>query len=122
MSASENKTTETTFRRSEPRVKLAIDAIFMGLNGRQQVTLLDLSGEGAKVAFNEPPKEKAGFLSWMEFETFGDVVWREGLYVGLKFDRKISEASLANTRARITDGDAYRHEQLLKQAKEWVEG
>lgn len=113
---------DASFRRSEPRVKLAIDAVLMGMDGRQEITLLDLSLAGAKVAFNEPPKENAGFISWMEFETFGDVVWREGLYVGFKFDRPIPQQWLMLTRERVGDGDTYRHEQLLKQAKEWVEG
>lgn len=113
---------DKSFRRAEPRVKLAIEAVLMGMEGRQRVTLLDLSRSGARVAFEEPPAEKAGFLTWMEFETFGDVVWREGLYVGLKFDRPISQECLELTRERVGDGDAYRHEELLKQAKEWVEG
>ena len=122
MNDKENTNEEVAFRRAAPRLKLAIDGMFMGLNGRQAITLLDLSRNGAKVAFAEPPREKAGFLSWMEFETFGDVMWREGLYVGLKFDRPISERCLASTRERVGDGDAYRHEQLLKQAREWVQG
>jgi hypothetical protein len=58
----------------------------------------------------------------MEFETFGDVMWREGLYVGLKFDRPIPFEWLVKTRERVTDADAYRREVLLNQAKAWVEG
>lgn len=120
MTFTDTPLTEAEYRRSAPRLKLAIDSIFMGMEGRQQVTLLDLSKDGACVAFSEPPKERAGFLKWMEFETFGDVVWQEGLYVGLKFDRPISDRWLALTQERVTDADSYRHEELLKQAKEWV--
>lgn len=108
--------------RTEPRVRLVIEAVLMGMEGRQQVILFDLSRAGAKVEFEAPPAEKAGFLSWMEFETFGDVVWREGLYVGLKFDKPIPVQWLDDTCDRVGDGDAYRHEELLKQAREWVEG
>ncbi|TRD11483.1 PilZ domain-containing protein [Erythrobacter insulae] len=120
MSQTETSNENAVYRRSAPRVKLAIDSVFMGMDGRQQITLLDLSESGARVAFSEPPKERAGFISWMEFETFGDVVWQEGLYVGLKFDRPISSEWLESTQARVTDADSYRHEMLLKEAMEWV--
>lgn len=107
-------------RREARRVKIAVDGHLLGYEGRQAITVLDLSQTGAKVAFEEPPREKAGFISWMEFETFGDVVWREGLYVGLQFDRPIPIKWLELTEQRVTDADAYRHEKLLREAKEWV--
>jgi hypothetical protein len=113
---------QSEFRRQQMRVRLAADGAFLGLDGRQTITVLDLSQIGARVAFQEPPWEKAGFLSWMEFETFGDVMWREGLYVGLKFDRPIPFEWLVKTSERVTDADAYRREVLLNQAKAWVEG
>lgn len=109
-------------RQAAPRLRLAAEAVFIGLDGRQRVTILDLSQAGAKVAFEEPPCEKAGFISWMEFETFGDVVWREGLYVGLKFDRKIPQAWLETTGERCAHIDEYEHARMMQVAREWVQG
>ncbi len=74
-------------RREAARLRLAAPAVFLGHDGRQPVTLLDVSQTGAKLVFEQPPASAAGFISWMDFETFGDLIWREGLYIGFAFDR-----------------------------------
>jgi len=109
-------------RKTSPRLKLAAEAVFIGLDGRQNVTILDLSQSGAKVAFAEPPREKAGFISWMGFETFGDVVRRQGLFAGLKFDRPLPQSWLDQTKERCAHIEEHQHDALLKAAKEWVQG
>ena len=101
---------------------LAADGLFIGLDGRQKVTVLDLSQKGAKVAFAEPPNEKAGFIRWMQFETFGDVVWQKGLYVGLKFDKPLPEAWLNETARRAAHVEQEQHNALRRDAEEWVNG
>jgi hypothetical protein len=109
-------------RNAAPRMRLAAEAEFIGLWRRQRVMILDLSQTGAKVAFSEPPDEQAGFIRWMDFETFGDAVWREGLYIGLKFDRPIPQRWLSETLERSQPIDEYEHEALMRAAQEWVEG
>ena len=101
---------------------LAAKGLFIGLEGRQEVTVLDLSRDGAKVAFAAPPDEKAGFIRWMEFETFGDVVWHKGLFVGLKFDRPLPDAWLNETAERAAHVAAEEHDALRREAEEWING
>lgn len=109
-------------RRSAARLRLATDAHFMGLERRQPITLLDLSQTGARFAFVNPCVEKAGFIQWLGFETFGELVWQEGLYVGMAFDEVMDHAWILETRERCQHVDQARREKVLKAAREWVAG
>jgi hypothetical protein len=109
-------------RRSSRRVRLAVEASFIGLERRQTVTILDLSRTGARVAFSEPMDDKAGFIRWLEFETFGEAVWQEGLFIGLKFDRPLPVVWLQATEERCGDINEYEHERMMARAREWVQG
>lgn len=85
-------------RRHSPRLNLGIDAELIGLNGRQTVTLQDLSATGAKLQLNQPDVISQGFLRWMSLEAFGDVVWQKEDWCGMAFDRPIDPAWLYETR------------------------
>ena len=111
---------EPFHRRGSSRLRLAAPANFTGYEGKQNVTLLDLSQTGAKLAFNEPPESPAGFISWMGFETFGEVVWREGLYAGFEFDETIPIEWLLQTRHRADHIGQEEYANTLKAAREWV--
>lgn len=113
---------ELVHRRSAARLRLATDANFMGLERRQAITLLDLSQTGARFAFVNPCTEKAGFIQWLGFETFGEIVWQEGLYVGIAFDEPIDHQWLLETRERCQNVDQARRDQVLKAARAWVAG
>ena len=109
-------------RREGPRLMLAAEGLFIGLEKRQKVTVLDLSQSGARIAFAEPPDDKAGFIRWMEFETFGDVVWQKGLFVGLQFDRPLPDAWLEETAERAAHVQEEEHDALRREAEEWING
>lgn len=107
-------------RRGASRLRLLADGRFMGIEGNYPVTLLDLSQTGAKIAFDHPLKEKAGFLSWMSHETFGEIVWQEGLYVGLQFDQPIAYEWLLDTRMHYRHVDEARRLAAMRAARDWV--
>lgn len=113
---------ELAHRRSAARLRLATDAHFMGLERRQPVTLLDLSQTGARFAFWSPCVEKAGFLEWLGFETFGELIWQEGLYVGIAFDEPIDHQWLLDTRERCQSVDQAHRDKVMEAAREWVSG
>ena len=107
-------------RRDAARLRLAAPAVFLGHDGRQPVTLLDVSQTGAKLVFEEPPASVAGFISWMDFETFGDLVWREGLYIGIAFDQPLPLKWIIETRHRSVHIAAEECDSVLQAAREWV--
>ena len=85
-------------RRQHARLSLGIPARFDTLDGRQQVRLVDLSRGGAHIVLPKEAPASEGVLGWMEFETFGIVMWQDGDNVGLEFDRPLSDACFAATR------------------------
>ena len=107
-------------RREAARWRLAAPAVFLGHDGRQPVTLLDVSQTGAKLVFEQPPASAAGFISWMDFETFGDLIWREGLYIGFAFDRPLPLKWIIETRNRSAHISAEDYDSVLHASREWV--
>ena len=89
----------TTPRRQNSRLLLGIEAEFIGMDGPEAVMLQDLSATGAKLQFAQPHSHRQGFLRWMRYEVFGDIVWIKGAWCGIQFDRPISQACLLDTRS-----------------------
>lgn len=102
-------------RRAYPRLSVGIDASLETLSGRQTVRLIDLSQAGAHLVLTRPETVSEGVLRWLDFDTFGMAVWQHEDDVGLKFDRLLSERTLAETRERAPAV-------VLEMAQAWVSG
>lgn len=86
-------------RRENARLRLGIEAEFISMDGRQAVLLQDLSATGAKVQFPSSHSFAQGILSWMRYEVFCDVMWIDGEWSGMQFEKPISRSCLLETRA-----------------------
>ena len=109
-------------RRAYSRLRLGISAQLETLDGRQRVRLIDLSQGGAHVILSQPGDIRQAVLTWLHFETFGMVAWREDVNIGLKFDKLLPPAVLVETRHRAPS--VVREEAMGAQeaAREWVAG
>lgn len=106
-------------RRAHLRLQLGMPAQLETLDGRQRVRLIDLSQGGAHLLLSQESDLHEGMLTWLRFETFGMVVWREGLDVGLEFDKLLPLGVLVETRQQAPDVVREEEEQA---AREWVAG
>lgn len=87
-----------TGRRQAQRLRLAIDARLITLQGEYPVRLDNLSETGAHVS---RPKEETFtrcVLKWLGFEAWGQMVWHRGGYCGITFDKPISAQWVLETR------------------------
>lgn len=109
-------------RREKPRLNLGIEAKIMGLDGQQSVVLQDISASGAKVQLAKAEPLSKGILTWLTYEVYADVVWRDGHWCGLKFDNLISNQCLVETRAAAPGliNDARRNKN--RHAEDFVSG
>ena len=89
----------TIHRRAHPRLNLGIEAKFISLDGPETVILQDLSATGAKIQLARDEPLSKGILVWMDYEVFGDILWRDAFLCGISFDRPISNSCLVATRA-----------------------
>ena len=106
-------------RRAHLRLQVGISAQLETLDGRQRVRLIDLSQGGAHVLLAQEDDFDQAMLTWLRFETFGMVVWREGLDVGLEFDKLLPLGVLVETRLRAP---TVVREEEERAAREWVAG
>ena len=102
-------------RRAYPRLHVEIDAYLDTLDGRQKVSLVDLSQAGAHIALSEPQAVKEGVLSWLGFDTFAMAAWQNEDEVGLQFDRLLPLHYMVQTRQRAPT-------LVLDMAQAWVTG
>lgn len=108
-------------RREFARLRVGISARFETLDGAQPVRLLDLSQGGANLILSRPEEAGAGVLTWLDFETFGEVAWQNDERIGLKFDRVLPPGCLAQTRLRAPS--VVRDEELgVSVTRAWVSG
>ena len=109
-------------RRSYSRLSLGIAARLETLDGREDVRLMDLSQGGAHVFRDDPEPIKAGVLTWLRFEAFGEVVWEEEGHIGLKFEKLLPLSCLVETRQRAPS--VVRDESMAGElaARDWVAG
>jgi hypothetical protein len=110
---------EQASRRAFSRLRLGIGAQLETLDGRQRVRLIDLSQGGAHLILSQPGDIREAVLTWLRFETFGTVVWREDARIGLKFDKLLPLAVLVETRRRAP---TVVREEAEAAAREWVAG
>ena len=78
-------------RRRWPRHLVGVPARLIVPESTYPVLLDDLSQGGARIALPEPYEFVVCVLRWMDHHAFADVAWRDGLAVGLQFDKPISE-------------------------------
>lgn len=90
-------------RRAFSRLQLGIAAQLETLDGRQRIRLVNLSQAGAHIVLDKPAEIHAGVLTWLRFETFGSVVWRNEEHVGLEFDKLLPPRVLVETRQLAPD-------------------
>lgn len=109
--------------RGYARLALGVPATLQTLDARLKVEIVDISQGGAHVVL--PSKDayaKDCLLSWLRFEAFGTVAWREGAHIGIAFDESLSHATIFETRknaASILEEEAA---QVEKEARNWAQG
>ena len=86
-------------RRGKARLRAGVPAVLITMNGRQVVSLLDLSESGAGLVVKDGWRLNGGVLKWMDYEVYGKVVRRSGDSIGLLFDEPIDAAWVLETRA-----------------------
>ena len=106
-------------RRSFARLEVGIAARFTTLGGEQPIRLVDLSQNGARLILSRPDEAGAGVLTWLDFETFGELAWQEGDTIGLAFDTLLTPGCLAQTRLRAPEVVREEGTQL---ARAWAAG
>ena len=62
------------------------------------ITLENLSEGGAGITLPKEDDFVVCVLRWMDYHGFADVVWRDGLSVGLQFDKPVPVETLEATR------------------------
>ena len=109
-------------RRGYSRLRLGIAARLETIAGKQSVRLIDLSQTGARLILSQPGDARDAVLTWLGFEAFGSVIWREGDQVGMHFDDLVPTEQLLETRRRAPS--VVREEELETRAaaREWVAG
>jgi hypothetical protein len=76
-------------RRRWPRHLVGMPARLIVPESTYRVLIDDLSQGGARITLLEPCEFVVGVLRWMDRHAFADVAWRDGLAVGLQFDKPI---------------------------------
>jgi hypothetical protein len=108
-------------RRAFARLRVGVGARFETLHGAQAVRLTDLSQGGAQVILSRPDEAGPGVLTWLGYEAFGELAWREDDTIGLTFDTLLAPGCLAQTRLQAPS--VVRDEELGESlAKAWVSG
>ncbi len=108
-------------RRIFARLEVGFGAWLETLDGKQSVRLVNLSQGGAQLILSEPEAAGEGVLTWLDFETFGELAWQDEERVGLTFDRPLPPVCLAETRRRAPS--VLQDEEMgASLAKAWVSG
>lgn len=113
---------EQPARRNHSRLRLGIDANVLGFDGPQSVLLHDLSSTGAKILLERDETFSQGILGWLEFEAFGEIVWRRGRWCGMQFAKPVTDECLLKTREASPTLKAEAEEELRQHAKDFVTG
>lgn len=108
-------------RRGRARLRVGVTAALHTMNGRQKIDLLNLSQSGALLQLHDDAPVDRGVLSWIGYEAFGTVAWRDGRRIGLQFDEPIEAAWLLETKARLP-ALARGNDEFRQFASEWAKG
>lgn len=115
---------KTIGRRRDSRLRLEIPAKVIALGGQYRASLCDLSQSGARLRTSQPLKMgENAVLTWLEYESFGRVVWSANGFAGMEFDELIGEQVLLRTRKMMDSGVIRSEEQIhYEEAKAWFTG
>lgn len=98
--APRNDDPELRGRRGEPRAYILLPASVEALNGRNEVSLLDVSRNGARLEGSDLPEAgKDLILRCGVIDTLGTVVWTCSGRCGVQFDEPISVPDLIALRS-----------------------
>jgi hypothetical protein len=113
---------DETQRRAHARLSVGISARVETLEGNLPVRLIDLSQRGAHIVLLRTCEISRGVLSWLDFEAFGFVAWKDGDHIGLEFDEIVPLEELVETRNRAPS--VVREESLSAEAaaRDWAAG
>lgn len=115
---------KTIGRRRDSRLRLEVPAKVIALGGQFSASLCDLSQSGARFRIDQPLKMgEDAVLTWLEYETFGRVVWSASGQAGLEFDELIDEEVLFRTRDLMDHGAIKSDERIhYEKARAWFTG
>ena len=111
-------------RRAVPRAHIVLPATVDALNGRQRISLLDVSQTGACLKGKGlPAAGKDVILKCAGIDTFGTVAWADGERRGLAFDEPIGAGELVALRkvAAAAESSGVSSEELQATA-DWLNG
>ena len=111
-------------RRRDSRLRLSVPGRLITLTGTHKVVLRDISQSGAKLVLPEEVQQgEDGVLEWLEFETFGTIVWKKKDLAGMAFDEAVPTPVLIATRETFDSRAFKTHEQEAReQAADWYLG
>ena len=110
-----------TPRRGKARLRAGIPAALTTMDGRQEISLVDLSESGAGLIVKDGWRINGGVLKWMDYEVYGTVVRRGEQDIGLRFEEPIDHDWVLETRQwlpALADGKA----EIRRFARDWVKG
>lgn len=100
-------------RRRDGRLRAELAATLATLTGKLQLSICDLSTAGARLRPHcEVKVGTQGVLTWLEFDAFGEVVWHNKGFVGVKFDQPIRPTVIFQTRRACEAGLAPSEDQI----------
>jgi hypothetical protein len=108
-------------RRGKARLRTGIPAALVTMDGRQEISLVDLSESGAGLVVKDGWRINGGVLKWMDYEVYGSVVRRGDKDIGLQFEEPIEHDWVLNTRQWLPAlGDE--KAEMRRFARDWVKG
>ena len=111
-------------RRRDSRLRLNVPGRLITLTGTHKIVLRDISQSGAKLVLPDDVQQgEDGVLEWLEFETFGTIVWKANGLAGMAFDEAVPNPVLLATRQTF-DSRAFKthEEEAREQATDWYLG
>jgi hypothetical protein len=108
-------------RRGKARLRTGIPAALTTMDGRQEISLVDLSESGAGLVVKDAWRINGGVLKWMDYEVYGTVVRRGDGDIGLRFEEPIDPDWVLDTRQwlpTLADSKA----DVRRFARDWVRG
>lgn len=114
---------ENVGRRAAPRLRLSIPARFQTVSAVRRCVLLDVSRSGAQIGLARPlPAGAAGFLTFADFEVFGDVIRTAPGSNGIAFDLELGDADILKVRRFAESFQIEERRALMDDVRAWVTG
>ena len=112
-----------TPRRDFARLRLGVPAVLQTLDAKLNVEIIDISQGGAHIKL--PSKDnfaKECLLVWLRYEAFGEVSWREGAHIGIRFEEPISHRAILATRKNAEAILGQAGVETKDEARRWSQG